>query len=122
MSYLVAPRFIAAVTMTPVLVGIFNFTGMIGALGVGILIFDVDQGVFFEKLISVVGVDDIWNGMVKAAVFGGLIALLACRFGLSASGGAKGVGLATTNSVVTTLMVVLGVDFIITYLQIALGW
>ena len=119
-SYLVVPRFIAALFMVPLLVGVFNFTGQIGSLIVGIYLFDVDQGVFFEKLVSVVGVSDIASGMQKAVFFGGLIALMACRSGLHASGGAKGVGVATTNSVVFTLLAILAVDFVITYFQVAL--
>ncbi len=119
-SYLVVPRFIAAVAMTPLLVGVFNFTGQVGSLIVGIFFFDVDQGVFFGKMTSIVSVVDIFSGLQKAVVFGGLIALMACRYGLKASGGAKGVGTATTNSVVVTLLALLGVDFIITYVQIAL--
>lgn len=119
-SYLVVPRVIAAVTMLPVLTGIFTFTGMLGSLAVGILIFNVDQGVFFDKLIKIVALKDIWSGLQKALVFGFVIALLACRYGLSASGGAKGVGLATTRSVVVQLLVLLGFDFVITYFQIAI--
>lgn len=119
-SYLVVPRFIAAVFMVPLLVGVFNFTGQIGSLIVGIYLFDVDQGVFFEKLVSVVDIKDIWSGMQKAFMFGGLIALMACRSGLRAAGGAKGVGVATTNSVVFILLAILGLDFLITYFQVAL--
>ncbi len=118
-SYLVCPRLIAGVTMMPLLTGIFTFTGMIGSLAVGVVIFNVDQGVFFDKLIRIVGIKDIWSGMQKALVFGAIISLVACRYGLVASGGAKGVGRATTNSVVTTLLVLLAVDFVITYFQIA---
>ena len=119
-SYLVVPRFIAAIFMMPLLVGIFNFTGQVGSLIVGIYIYDVDQGVFFERLVSIVGIEDIWSGMQKAIAFGGLIAIMACRFGLNASGGAKGVGAATTNSVVITLLALLGLDFLITYFQVAM--
>jgi phospholipid/cholesterol/gamma-HCH transport system permease protein len=119
-SYLVVPRFIAALLMVPLLVGIFNFTGQIGSLAVGVWLFDVDQGAFFEKMINIVKAKDIISGMQKAVVFGGLIGLLSCRFGLNAKGGAKGVGVATTNSVVTTLLVILAVDFFITYIQIVL--
>jgi phospholipid/cholesterol/gamma-HCH transport system permease protein len=119
-SYLVVPRFIAALLMMPLLVGVFNFTGQIGSLTVGVFLFDVDQAVFFAKLIDIVSTKDIWSGMQKAVVFGGIISLLACRFGLTAKGGAKGVGLATTSSVVVTLLVILAVDFVITYFQIVL--
>ena len=63
---------------------------------------------------------DVFSGFQKGAAFGMVISILACQFGLNASGGAKGVGKATTNSVVTTLVVLLGVDFAITFVQIAL--
>lgn len=118
-SYLVCPRLIAGVAMMPLLTGIFTFTGMIGSLAVGVVLFNVDQGVFFDKLIRIVGIKDIWSGMQKALAFGAIITLIACRYGLVASGGAKGVGKATTNSVVVTLLVLLGVDFLITYFQVA---
>jgi phospholipid/cholesterol/gamma-HCH transport system permease protein len=116
--YLVVPRLIASLLMLPLLVGVFNFTGQLGSLVVSIFMFDVDQGVYFDKLIRIVEIGDIWRGMHKAVVFGGIIALLSCRSGLTASGGAKGVGTATTNSVVLTLLVLLAVDFIITYFQV----
>ncbi|MGE0174308.1 MAG: MlaE family ABC transporter permease [Oligoflexales bacterium] len=116
--YLVVPRVIATICMMPLLVGVFNFTGQIGSLVVSFFMFDVDQGVYFDKLIRIVEIGDIWRGMQKALVFGAIISLLSCRAGLTASGGAKGVGMATTNSVVMTLLVLLAVDFIITYFQI----
>lgn len=119
-SYLVVPRVIAGTTMMPLLTGVFTFTGMIGSFVVGSMMFDVDHGVFFDKLIRMVTMQDIWSGLQKALAFGFIISLLACRYGLMASGGAKGVGRATTNSVVTMLLVLLGVDFMITYIQIVL--
>lgn len=119
-SYLVVPRLIAGVAILPILVGIFNLVGQIGSLIVGTYIFDVDQGVYFDKLVNVVGIEDIWSGMQKAIIFGAVISMIACRYGLKASGGAKGVGQATTNSVVVTLLTLLGLDYFITYIQIAL--
>ncbi len=120
LSYLVAPRLIASILMLPLLVGVFNFTGQVGSLMVGIYLFDVDQGAFFDKLITIVGMEDIWSGMQKAFAFGAVIATVGCRYGLKASGGAKGVGISTTNSVVFTLLALLGIDFIITYFQVVL--
>lgn len=119
-SYLVAPRFVASLLMLPLLVGVFNFTGQVGSLIVGIYLFDVDQGAFFDKLIAIVNFADIWSGLQKAFAFGALIGIVSCRFGLNASGGAKGVGVATTNSVVVTLLALLGLDFVITYFQIVM--
>ena len=117
-NYLVAPRVIACFFMLPLLVSIFNFVGQVASVIVGVFIFDIDQGAFFEKMTSIVTPQDIWSGLQKAFIFGVIIALFACRYGLNAKGGAKGVGQATTNSVVTMLLILLLVDFITTYIQI----
>ncbi|SMF21338.1 MlaE family ABC transporter permease [Pseudobacteriovorax antillogorgiicola] len=119
-NYLVAPRLIASVIMLPLLVSIFNLVGQMASVVIGIFVFNIDQGAFFEKMVNIVSPSDIWSGLQKAIIFGGIIALFACRFGLTAKGGAKGVGQATTNSVVTILLVLLLVDFITTYIQIVL--
>ncbi len=116
--YLVVPRLYAILLMAPILSGIFVFIGVLGAFFIGVFIFDVDQGAFFNKINDLVTVEDVWSGFQKAFIFGGLIALVACWYGLTARGGAKGVGRATTNSVVMTLLVLLICDFIMTYLQI----
>lgn len=116
--YLVVPRLIATMIMAPLLSGIFVMVGIVGAFVVGVVIFDVDQGAFFNKIEHVVKAKDVMGGFFKAFVFGIVIAIMACRYGLKASGGAKGVGKATTNSVVMTLLMVLVVDFLITYFQV----
>jgi phospholipid/cholesterol/gamma-HCH transport system permease protein len=117
-SYLVVPRLIASFLMLPLLVALFNLTGQLASLIIALGIFDIDQGIFFDKMARIVTWRDVWSGLQKAFVFGGIIALLACRYGLMASGGAKGVGKATTNAVVMMLLTLLSVDFVITYLQI----
>lgn len=117
-GYLVVPRLFAAVLMLPLLVAIFNVSGQAASLMIGMNIFDLDSGTFFDKMLRIVSWHDIWAGLQKSLIFGAIIAVLACRFGLNASGGAKGVGQATTNAVVTMLLVLLLVDFIITYIQI----
>lgn len=117
-GYLVVPRLFATVLMLPMLVGLFNISGQFASLIVAINIFDIDPGTFFDKMLRIVSWHDVWAGLQKSLIFGAIIAVLACRFGLKASGGAKGVGQATTNAVVTMLLVLLLVDFIITYIQI----
>ena len=119
-SYLVVPRVIAATIILPFLTGIFSFIGVVGAFITGVILFDIDEGVFIEKMTWFVGTKDIWSGLVKSVVFANVIVAMACHYGLRASGGAKGVGVATTDSVVMTLLALLSVDFLITYLQIAL--
>ena len=117
-SYLIVPRVIACVLMLPLLVALFNLTGQLASLTIALGIFDIDEALFFDKMARVVNWRDVWAGLEKALVFGGVIGLVSCRYGLNASGGAKGVGQATTQSVVATLLILLGIDFFITYLQI----
>jgi len=116
--YLVVPRLIASVLIVPILSGVFVFVGVLGAYAVGVLLFDVDQGAFFDKINNVVEPKDVWSGLQKALIFAVIIATLACKFGLKAGGGAKGVGMATTNSVVVTFLTLLAFDFFITFIQI----
>jgi len=117
-SYLVVPRFIAALLIIPLLCAVFIFVGVLGAYIAGVVLFNVDQGLFVEKLTLIVAPRDMWRGLIKSFVFSGIMASIACKYGLNAKGGAKGVGIATTNSVVVTLLSILFVDVIITYFQI----
>ncbi|MFK7872564.1 MAG: MlaE family ABC transporter permease [Oligoflexales bacterium] len=116
--YLVVPRVLACLLMIPFLCGVFMFLGVVGAWATGTLLFHVDQGVFMEKLKTLVHVSDVWLGLRKSVCFAVLIGAVACRFGLNASGGAKGVGLATTTGVVNTLLMILCTDFLISYIQV----
>lgn len=119
-NYLVVPRVLAAMFIMPLLCGIFIYIGTVGAFVTGIAVFDVDVGIFIDRIKWMVTPRDIFNGLEKAFVFSIIIASMACRFGLKASGGAKGVGRATTMSVVMTLLVVLLCDVFITYVQLRL--
>lgn len=117
-SYLVVPRVLASMLIGPLLCAVFIFIGVLGAYVAGIVLFNVDEGMFVSKMKQFVFTTDITRGLVKSFVFSIIMASLACRYGLRASGGAKGVGIATTNSVVATLLSILFVDVIITYVQV----
>ena len=117
-QYLVVPRAIAGVLMTPLLCGLFNLIGMIGASLVGIYMYDVDLGLYQEKLIWLVQSKDLIAGLEKSIVFGFIFTVVSCYKGLNASGGAKGVGVATTDSVVLSLLMILGCDVLITFFQV----
>lgn len=119
-NYLVVPRLIANILMMPLLSGIFVFVGIFGSFVVGTLVFNVDEGLFFYKIVDQLTQRDIAMGLEKSLIFSVVIALISCQYGLRAGGGAKGVGRATTNSVITTLLVVLLLDFIYTFFQIVL--
>ncbi len=117
-QYLVVPRAIAGILMTPLLCGLFNLIGMIGASLVGIYMYDVDLGLYQEKLVWLVQSKDIIAGLEKSVVFGFIFTVVSCYKGLNASGGAKGVGVATTDSVVLSLLMILGCDVLITFFQV----
>lgn len=119
-NYLVVPRTIAAMIIMPLLCGVFIFIGTFGAFTMGVAVFDVDVGIFIDRIKWLVEPRDIFNGLEKAFIFSIIIATMACRYGLNASGGAKGVGRATTMSVVMTLLIILLCDVVITYVQLRL--
>ena len=116
-SYLVVPRVLAATLMMPVLSGIFLTLGVLGCYIVGQTLFRVDSQVFLSQLQQLVWVSDIRKGLFKATVFGFILSSVACYRGYYARGGAKGVGEATTQAVVTSLLAILIIDFFITYFQ-----
>jgi phospholipid/cholesterol/gamma-HCH transport system permease protein len=117
-SYLIVPRVVASTLMMPVLTGIFVAIGIVGCYLVGQTIFKVDNQVFLSQLQQYVWVSDIRKGLFKSVVFGFLLSAIACYKGYFAKGGAKGVGEATTNAVVTSLLTILIVDFFITFVQL----
>lgn len=116
-GYLVAPRILAALLMLPLLTCIFIITGVFTSFLIGISFFDIDVGTFFEKMRWMVKPKYIFQGMEKAAVFGVILAAIGCYKGFFADGGAKGVGRATTEAVVISLVAILVVDYFISYLQ-----
>src|SRR5690606_4400869 len=109
--YLVVPRVLASLMIMPFLCGIFMFIGVMGAYLVGQLLFQVDEGVFFEKLIALVHPMDVVKGLRKMVFFAFIISTISCRQGLMAAKGAKGVGIATTEAVVKSLLAILCTDF-----------
>ncbi len=116
-GYLVAPRILASVIMLPLLTCIFILTGVFTAFLIGISFFDIDVGTFFEKMRWMVKTKYIFQGMTKGAVFGFILAAIGCYKGFYAGGGAKGVGRATTEAVVISLVAILVSDYFISYLQ-----
>ena len=101
-QYLVTPRVIATVVMMPILTTLFNFVAIAAAYAISVYAINIDPGIFIQKVQDFVGVDDLQNSAIKAAFFGVVIAVVGCYKGFYASGGAKGVGSATTSSVVTS--------------------
>ncbi len=120
-QYLIVPRVVAGFLMVPILTMLFDIIGMIGAYGVGVGMMGLDPGVFLGRMRDLVDWDDVQQGLVKAAVFGTAISLIACRHGFFASGGAAGVGLATNRCVVHCAIAILALDYLITGLILGQG-
>jgi phospholipid/cholesterol/gamma-HCH transport system permease protein len=113
-QYLIVPRVLAGLIMVPALSVLFTLIGMGGCYFVGVVLLNIDPGIFISKVQWFVDPKDLINGMVKACVFGGILTMVGCYKGFYASGGARGVGLATTQSVVTSSVLILVADYFLT--------
>lgn len=112
--YLVVPRILGSMIMTPLLTVVFNYVGFIGAYLVGVNLLQIPEGPFMAKMESFVDGDDLYGGLVKAIIFGFLIAVISCYQGYKTEGGAAGVGKATTRAVVISSVTILVVDYFLT--------
>ncbi len=116
-GYLASPRVIASILMVPLLAGFFTLCGVLSSYVVGVWLFNVDVGIFFDKIRWITKPQDILEGLQKAAIFGAIFSTISCYKGFTASGGARGVGRATTEAVVISLVVILVSDYFLSYLQ-----
>jgi phospholipid/cholesterol/gamma-HCH transport system permease protein len=116
-QYLVAPKVVAAALMLPILALFFSFSGMLGAYAVSVRNLGVDFGTFIAGVRYWLDIQDITHGMLKSLVFGLIISLIACHKGFYATGGARGVGAATTRSVVISSVMILVTDYFMTALM-----
>ena len=91
-KYLVAPRLIAGVLTLPVLVLVADIIGVLGGYLVGVYKLDFNDGAYIRNTIDFLQFQDVFSGLVKAAVFGFLITLMGCYHGYNSRGGAQGVG------------------------------
>ena len=115
-QYLVAPRVLACTVMAPVLCTLFNFLGIAGSYMICVVVRNLDPGVFQDTIAYWVDPEDIMTGLAKVTVLGFFISLIACRKGFYATGGAAGVGLATTEAVVHGFVVIFILDYFLTSL------
>jgi phospholipid/cholesterol/gamma-HCH transport system permease protein len=115
-NYLVVPRVIATILVMPLLTAIFDFVSLIGTYVVGVKLLRIPEAIFMHNLKWYIDIGDITQGLFKAACFGFIIAVVGCFKGIHASGGAKGVGLATTQAVVIASVAILVSDYFLTAL------
>ncbi len=115
MSYVIAPRFIAGIVAMPLLACVFNALGILGAHLVGVSWLGLDNGTFWGNMTSSVDVwTDVVNGVWKSTAFGAVIALIATFQGYTTPPTSEGVAYATTRTVVSSSIVVLALDFVMT--------
>lgn len=119
--FLVLPRVLATVLMLTMLTVIADIVGVAGGMLVGTQILDIDAGVYLTTTQLAILPRDFLSGIVKGPLFGLLISIIACYEGLNVSGGAEGVGRATTNTVVKCIVALITADVIATSLLYAFG-
>jgi phospholipid/cholesterol/gamma-HCH transport system permease protein len=113
-QYLVLPRVIAGMIVTPLLTLLFFVVGMAGSYLVAVIWQGVDHGQFVYNAEELLTPMDVVQGEIKSVVFGVLVILIGCYQGFHASGGGRGVGLGTTRAVVIASVSVLVIDYFLT--------
>jgi phospholipid/cholesterol/gamma-HCH transport system permease protein len=113
---LVVPKLVATLTMLPLLTILGDFLGIMGGLIIAVFQLDLTAGFYINDVLNDLTLDDIFSGLGKSFFFGFWVAIVGCYNGLTARGGADGVGRATTNTVVMASILVLVTDFFLTKL------
>lgn len=115
-SYLSVPRFLALMTMLPILTVYADLIGVIGGYMVGVYKLGIGSGIYIKMTFEPLMLKDLFTGLSKSIVFGMIICIVACYEGFRTQGGAEGVGRATTFSVVTSFILIITSDCLFTAL------
>jgi phospholipid/cholesterol/gamma-HCH transport system permease protein len=113
-KYLVVPRLIAGLTMLPLLVLVADIIGVFGGFLISVYRLDFNAAAYISRTWEFLEPMDVISGLVKAGMFGFVIALMGCYHGYQSRGGAQGVGAATTNAVVSSSILILVFNYLIT--------
>lgn len=113
-KYLITPRLLAGLFMLPLLTILSDVVGIGGGYLLSVQMLDANPEVYIQRTTQYLEIADIWGGILKAAVFGVIIAMIGCHKGFHADGGAEGVGRATTGAVVVSEMLILISDYFLT--------
>ena len=114
--YLVVPRVWATTLMLPLLVAMGNGVGIFGGYLVSVVLMQANPVSYVDRTFQFMDLNDLFSGLIKAAVFGFLLALIGCQQGFYTTGGAEGVGRSTTAAVVVASIAILISDFFLTRL------
>lgn len=115
-KYLIAPRLLAGVLMLPLLVIVADTIGILGGYIISVYRLDFNSASYLKQTFDFMHVEDVVSGLIKAAVFGFIIALMGCYHGFNSQGGAEGVGKATTQAVVSSSILILIANYFLTSL------
>lgn len=113
-QYLVMPKLVASIISVPLLCAIFCLIGNVGGYIVGVGLCNIDSGIYLEKLKAFLYPMDLYHGMIKATIFGLMLSSVSCYKGYQATNGAEGVGRATNESVVVSIVGILVLDYFLT--------
>lgn len=114
--YLFVPRVIAGIVMLPFLVVLGDALGIGGGYLVSVKLLDANAVVYEQNTYQYIDMQDLWAGVIKAAIFGLILTLTGCVRGYYTAGGAEGVGRSTTQAVVSASLIILLTDFFLTKL------
>ncbi|NQU44411.1 ABC transporter permease [bacterium] len=112
--YLIVPRFVAAMTMVPILTVYAILIGIWGGALVSTSYLGISQSIFYKRMFETMALEDVVVGVSKTFVFAAIISLVCCQFGLTSSRDAESVGRSTMNAVVVSLTSILIADFFMT--------
>lgn len=116
-DYLVIPRLIACCIMLPMLTMLSLIVGLIGGTIVAYTFYNISQVTFIDSIQSFTQVWDLVSALLKSIIFGALIAVIGCNWGLTTTGGAKGVGESTTTAVVMALITIFISNFFLSWIM-----
>lgn len=114
MKYLVMPRVLAATLVVPLLVAVGDLIGVMGGFMVGVSRLEFDAVTYIRNTVDFLEVSDVTSGLVKGAVFGFIVSLMGCYFGMRSGRGAQGVGQATKSAVVASSVLILASNYLLT--------
>jgi phospholipid/cholesterol/gamma-HCH transport system permease protein len=117
---LVLPRVLAAMIVMPLLSVFADALGTLGAMAVCALEYDIRPRLFLQSALETVLLSDLFSGLAKTPIFGFIIAIVGCHFGLTTRGGTEGVGQSTTRTVVVVSIAILVADFFLTRIFVAI--
>lgn len=113
-QYLIAPRLYAAVICMPLLTAVFDFVAMLGSYILCVKLVELDEAIFWDRVNQMIEIRHINEGLFKAAIFGLFFAVICTYRGFNTSGGAKGVGEATNRGVVSSMVMIIILDYFLT--------